>query len=88
MLRGLPPSLATDLPENRQNLIRLEGKFKLAVETIKTRPSTSIGWKNQLDHAEKRLAGVQRLLTTPPGDRPFPDGTDLSQSRERGILDD
>jgi hypothetical protein len=79
---------ATDLPENRQNLIRLEGKFKLAVETIKTRPSTSIGWKNQLDHAEKRLAGVQRLLTTPPGDRPFPDGTDLSQSRERGILDD
>ena len=46
---------ATDLPENRQNLIRLEGKFKLALETIKARPSTSIGWKNQLDHAEKRL---------------------------------
>ncbi|CAN7699452.1 hypothetical protein LJR029_003975 [Caballeronia sp. LjRoot29] len=79
---------ATDLPENRRNLIRLEGKFKLAVETIKTRPSTSIGWRNQLDHAEKRLAGVRKLLTTPPGERPFPDGPDLSQPRERGVLDD
>lgn len=79
---------ATDLPENRRNLIRLEGKFELAVETIKTRPSTSIGWRNQLDHAEKRLAGVQKLLTTPPGERPFPDGPDLSQPRERGVLDD
>jgi hypothetical protein len=79
---------ATDLPENRQNLIRLEGKFKLALESIKARPSTSIGWQNQLDHAEKRLAGVQKLLTTPPGERPFPDGPDLSQPRERGVLDD
>ncbi|CAE6805762.1 hypothetical protein LMG22931_05623 [Paraburkholderia nemoris] len=79
---------ATDLPENRQNLIRLEGKFKVAVETIKARPSTSIGWKNQLDHAQKRLAGVRKLLTTPPGERPFPDGPDLSQPRERGVLDD
>ncbi|RDJ97230.1 hypothetical protein [Paraburkholderia lacunae] len=79
---------ATDLPENRQNLIRLEGKFKLALESIKTRPSTSIGWKNQLDHAEKRLAGVQKLLATPAGERPFPDGVDLSLPRKRGVLDD
>ncbi|MFM0174777.1 hypothetical protein PQR33_36230 [Paraburkholderia sediminicola] len=79
---------ATDLPENRQNLIQLEGKFKLALETIKARPSTSIGWRNQLDHAEKRLAGVQRLLATPSGKRPFPDGVDLSLPRQRGVLDD
>ncbi|CAE6884893.1 hypothetical protein R69927_04476 [Paraburkholderia domus] len=79
---------ATDLPENRQNLIRLEGKFKLALESIKARPSTSIGWKNQLDHAEKRLAGVQKLLATPAGERPFPDGVDLSLPRQRGVLDD
>jgi hypothetical protein len=79
---------ATDLPENRQNLIQLEGKFKLALETIKARPSSSIGWKNQLDHAEKRLASVQRLLATPSGKRPFPDGVDLSLPRQRGVLDD
>jgi hypothetical protein len=79
---------ATDLPENRQNLIRLEGKFKLALESIKARPSTSIGWQNQLAHAEKRLAGVQKLLATPAGERPFPDGIDLSLPPERGVLDD
>jgi hypothetical protein len=79
---------ATDLPENRQNLIRLEGKFKLALESIKARPSTSMGWQNQLDHAEKRLAGVQKLLATPAGDHPFPDGVDLSLPRQRGVLDD
>jgi hypothetical protein len=79
---------ASDLPEHRQNLIRLEGKFKLAIESIKARPSTSIGWKNQLDHAEKRLAGVQKLLATPTGEHPFPDGVDLSLTRQRGVLDD
>ncbi|BCZ85076.1 hypothetical protein PTKU64_87510 [Paraburkholderia terrae] len=79
---------ATDLPENRQNLIRLEAKFKAALETIKARPSTSIGWQNQLEHAEKRLDGIQKLLATPPGERPFPDGPDLSVPRERGVLDE
>ncbi|QDQ82212.1 hypothetical protein [Paraburkholderia megapolitana] len=79
---------ATDLPEHRQNLVRLEGKFKLALESINARPSTSIGWKNQLDHAEKRLAGIQKLLATPAGEHPFPDGVDLSRPRQRGVLDD
>lgn len=79
---------ATNLPENRQNLIQLEGKFKLALETIKARPSASVGWRNQLDHAEKRLAGVQKLLATPSGKRPFPDGVDVSLPRQRGVLDD
>ncbi|WP_233887969.1 hypothetical protein [Paraburkholderia flagellata] len=79
---------ATDLPEHRQNLVRLEGKLKLALETIKGRPSTSFGWKNQLEHAEKRLAGVQKLLATPPGKHPFPEGIDLSIPPQRGVLDD
>ncbi|MBK5125011.1 hypothetical protein IQ288_34875 [Burkholderia sp. R-69980] len=79
---------ATDLPEHRQNLIRLEGKFRQALETIRARPSTSVGRRNQLDHAEKRLAGVQKLLATPPGEHPYPDGVDLSLPRQRGVLDD
>lgn len=79
---------ATHLPENRKNLIRLEGKFKVAIETIKSRPSTSLGWKNQLEHAEKRLAGVQKLLVTPTGERVFPNGVDLSTTEKPGVLDD
>lgn len=77
---------ATGLPENRRNLIRLEGKFKTAIETIRARPSTSIGWKNQLQHAEERLTGVQRLLDTPNGERAFPDGVDLSIPRTRDVV--
>lgn len=79
---------ATNLPENRQNLIRLEGKFKSAIETIKARPSASIGWKNQLDHAEIRLVGVQTLLATPAGQHAFPDGADFSLSATKGLLDE
>lgn len=79
---------ATNLPENRQNLIRLEGKFKSAIETIKARPSASIGWKNQLDHAEKRLVGVQTLLATPAGQNAFPDGADFSLFASKGLLDE
>ncbi|WP_175786658.1 hypothetical protein [Burkholderia anthina] len=79
---------ATDLPEHRQNLVQLEAKFKRALETIRARPSTSIGWKNQLEHAEKRLAGIQKLLDTPLGEHPFPNGVDLSLPPQRGVLDD
>ncbi|MGV7241584.1 hypothetical protein [Caballeronia sp. M23-90] len=56
--------------------------------SARARPSTSIGWQNQLDHAGKRLAGVQKLLATPAGERPFPDGVDLSRPRQRGVLDE
>jgi hypothetical protein len=79
---------ATNLPENRQNLIRLQGKFKSAIETIRARPSASIGWKNQLEHAEKRLSGVQALLATPAGQLVFPNGADFSLPASRGILDE
>jgi len=79
---------ATDLPENRHNLIRLEGKFKGAIETIKARTSNSIGWRNQLEHAEQRLNGVRALLNTPAGQPAFPNGTDLSHIAAPGILDE
>lgn len=79
---------ATDLPENRQNLIRLEEKLKGAIETIRARPSNSVGWRNQLKHAEQRLNGVQALLATPIGQPAFPNGVDLSRPASTGILDD
>lgn len=79
---------ATNLPEHRENLIRLEGKLALALESVRSRSSTSIGWRNQLTHAEERLVGVQKLLATPAGSNAFPDGRDLSVSPQRGLLDD
>lgn len=79
---------ATDLPENRHNLIRLEGKLKDAIEIIRARPSSSIGWQNQLEHANRRLNGVQTLLATPVGQQAFPNGVDLSKPETSGILDD
>ena len=71
---------ATNLPENRQHLLRLKGKLQDALEAAQERPSTSIGRTNQIEHATVRLAGVTRLLETPTGERVFPDGVDLSIS--------
>jgi hypothetical protein len=79
---------ATDLPEHRENLVRLEGKLALALESVRSRSSTSIGWRNQLEHAEERMMGVQKLLATPAGANAFPGGRDLSVVPLRGVLDD
>jgi hypothetical protein len=63
---------ATNLPENREHLIRLESRLKDALETIRSRTSSGIGWKNQLVHAEQRLAGVRKILAADKGEHPFP----------------
>jgi hypothetical protein len=68
--------------------VRLESKLQGALETIRSRTSSSLGWKNQLAHAEVRLTGVQKLLATAPGAQPFPDGPDLSKPTPSGVLDD
>jgi hypothetical protein len=71
---------ATNLPENRQHLMRLQGKIEDALSAAHSKPTTSIGRENQSRHAEIRLAGIDRLLATPTGERAFPDGQDLSLS--------
>jgi hypothetical protein len=78
---------ATNLPENREHLFRLESKLQDALETIRSRTSSSVGWKNQLAHAEVRLTGVRKLLETERGAQPFPDGPDLSVPDPSGVLD-
>lgn len=72
---------ATDLPENRRHLVRLQGKMQDALTSILARPSNSIGRDNQVHHAEVRLAGIERLLHTPAGERAFPNGEDLSRPK-------
>lgn len=74
---------ATDLPENRRNLLALHGKLKLAMETVMARPASTVGRDNQIAHAKVRLEGVEKLLSTAAGDKAFPDGLDLSKPIER-----
>lgn len=79
---------ATDLPENRRNLVLLQGKLKAAVELAHSKPPGAVGRDNQIRHAEIRLANVGRLLATEPGQKVFPNGSDLSAgTRSKDILD-
>ena len=74
---------ATNLPENRRNLVQLRGKLKLALDTVTARPPSTVGRDNQIAHAKVRLNGVEQLLATPAGEQVFPDGVDLSKPTER-----
>ncbi len=79
---------ATDLPENRRNLLALHGKLKIAMEAAQARPASTIGRDNQIAHAKIRLEGVERLLSTPPGRQAFPGGRDLSKlDTGKSVLD-
>jgi hypothetical protein len=42
----------------------------------------SIGWRNQMSHAQIRLENILTTLDTRPGEKPFPDGADLYESAE------
>ncbi|WP_039756909.1 hypothetical protein, partial [Chromobacterium haemolyticum] len=78
---------ATNLPEQRAALIRLKGKLASALEHAQSRPSKSIGRKNQIAHAAERLEGVRKILAAQDGEYPFPDGPDLSKIQKRGVMD-
>ena len=78
---------ATNLPENRQNLINLEKRIATALQAVQARPIKTIGRDNQIAHAKSRLDGIQKLLSTPNGQQVFPDGIDLSKTHEGSIFD-
>jgi hypothetical protein len=79
---------ATDSPEVKSNLIRLEGRLKLAMEKVSARPANSLGRENQLKHAQVRLDGVRALLATPPGNCTFPAGQDFSVGVTGSLFDE
>lgn len=79
---------ATNLPENRHNLVVLERRLDNSIKDIESRPSDSVGWKNQLEHGRTRLSAVRQILATAPGEQVFPEGPDLSiRTQPGGILD-
>lgn len=83
----------TDVAEEQRNLERLGKRMQQVVDTIKSTPADqrSLGWSNQLKHADVRLRNIRKALATRPGQRPFPDGPDLFRSLDdkvgRTILD-
>jgi len=78
---------ATDLPENRRNIVVLHGRLKQALDKAEARPYGSVGRENQIAHGKARLDGVERLMATRPGTQVFPGGADLSQSNSpRSVL--
>lgn len=70
---------ATNLTENIKSLELLENKFETALSDIKLRSNDTIGKANQIAHAESRLEGIRKILSTPEGVKVFPDGNDLSK---------
>jgi hypothetical protein len=69
--------VATDLSAERANLERTRENMARAVEQIGAMPP-GVGRDNQLRHAQTMVASIDKVLSTKPGDRPFPDGTDRS----------
>lgn len=72
-----------------ENLVK-PTSLNRASDSIESRTATNTGVENQLAHARERLAGVNKLLATPPGQLVFPDGKDLyaaGTSRRETVLD-
>ena len=68
----------TGLDQNVRNLRALAEKLEHSVAAIQRRKSGP-GRDNQLRHAQTHLANLRQLLGTAEGERPFPDGPDLSK---------
>ena len=82
--QGAPLKLDTALGDQHNSLTA-------SAQSMQTLASRGIGIDNQLSHAKSRLAGVRKLLATPPGHQAFPDGPDLSRDSSQPIgtvLDD
>lgn len=80
---------ATNLTEHHENAVTLHGRLKIALEHARAKPDGTIGKLNQINHALKRLEGVEKLLATAPGELVFPGGIDRSApTGNRSVLDD
>jgi hypothetical protein len=69
---------ATNLPEHQDNILKLHGRLKIALESAQARPDGTVGKTNQIAHAMERLKGVEALMSTLPGQSVFPEGKDLA----------
>jgi hypothetical protein len=79
--------IATNLSDNRDQLLSLQKKFTDALEMAESLPVGSVGRENQISHARTRIMAIEKLIITPEGEPVFPDGLDFS-TPSRSVLDD
>ncbi len=71
--------VASGLREHTVSLEQLRSKLVVMKKIASARPANSIGRRNQIEHAEQLLAGVDAALKANPGDVVFENGYDHSE---------
>ncbi|HKR47600.1 MAG TPA: hypothetical protein VJU59_49375 [Paraburkholderia sp.] len=71
--------VASGLREHTVSLEQLRSKLVSMKKVASAKPANSIGRKNQIEHAEQLLAGVDAALKAKPGDVVFENGQDHSE---------
>jgi hypothetical protein len=75
----------TDVVEEHDHLEKMRDRFAKIIIQLESVPEGRryAGWANQIAHARIRYENIGKALATEPGERPFPDGTDLSVTPEQ-----
>jgi hypothetical protein len=75
----------TDVVEEHDHLEKMRDRFAKIIIQLEAVPEGRryAGWANQITHARIRYENIGKALATEPGDRPFPDGKDLSVTPEQ-----
>lgn len=70
----------TDVVEEHDHLEKMRDRFAKIIIQLESVPEGRryAGWANQIAHARIRYENIGKALATEPGERPFPDGKDLS----------
>lgn len=68
----------TKVKSEEDNLRKLKKRLSSWIDQIERQPidARSLGWENQLKHAQTRLDAVNRALDTKPGEKVSPNGDD------------
>jgi len=67
------------LTEHTENLEKTKSRFEKLLESIDDHPAPAAAKTKMRNQAEERLAGLEKMLSTPVGGKVFPEGKDLSR---------
>lgn len=68
------------LPSEEEALIKLQQRYERLLRSLEEHPAPTAAKANMKDHALQRIAAIQKLLITAPGQQVFPRGTDNHRS--------
>lgn len=72
---------SSGLPEHNENLIKLHGRLKAALDDLQARATRTMGHENQVQHIKERITGISKLLASSGDGAVFPEGVDKSQRK-------